>query len=111
MTTFDKREEGFGLRFAHDQQLKFKAGRALQQAAWPLGCGKARADRRPRRQLCALVCHVGIRRHRRARCHGKIRKDFEAKSVIVSARQISRTMKKLLAKAIADIKAGRQRPW
>ena len=26
MTTFDKREEGFEKQFAHDEELKFKAG-------------------------------------------------------------------------------------
>ena len=37
----------------------------------------------------------------------KIRKDFDAKGVDQSDHQISRTMNELMAKAIADIKAGR----
>jgi hypothetical protein len=37
----------------------------------------------------------------------KIRKDFDAKGVVQSEHQIDRTMTELLAKALADIKAGR----
>jgi hypothetical protein len=37
----------------------------------------------------------------------KIRKDLEAKGIVQSEHQISRTMTELMAKAVADIKAGR----
>ena len=37
----------------------------------------------------------------------KIRKDFDAKGVAQSDHQIERTMNELMAKAVADIKAGR----
>jgi hypothetical protein len=37
----------------------------------------------------------------------KIRKDFEAKGVVQSEHQIDRTMTELLARALADIKAGK----
>jgi len=37
----------------------------------------------------------------------KIRKDFDAKGVAQSDRQISHIMDELMARAIADIKAGR----
>ena len=46
MTTFDKREEGFEKKFAHDEELRFKAERAAQQAARPVGGGEARPYRR-----------------------------------------------------------------
>ena len=45
MTTFDKREEGFEKKFAHDEELKFKADRAAQQAARPVG-GRENGPRR-----------------------------------------------------------------
>ena len=38
---------------------------------------------------------------------GKIRKDFDAKGVVQSDHQIGRVMTELMAKAIADIKAGK----
>ena len=37
----------------------------------------------------------------------KIRKDFDAKAVAQSDHQIERTMNELMAKAVADIQAGR----
>jgi len=37
----------------------------------------------------------------------KIRKDFEARGVDQSDHQINRTLTELMAKAVADIKAGR----
>ena len=37
----------------------------------------------------------------------KIRKDFDAKGVVQSDHQIGRTMTELMAKALADIKAGK----
>ena len=37
----------------------------------------------------------------------KIRKDFDAKGVDQSDHQIARTMTELMAKAVADIKAGK----
>ena len=37
----------------------------------------------------------------------KIRKDFDAKGIVQSDHQISRTMDELMARAISDIKAGR----
>ena len=38
---------------------------------------------------------------------GKIRKDFDAKGVDQSDHQIARTMTELMARAVADIKAGK----
>jgi hypothetical protein len=38
---------------------------------------------------------------------GKIRKDFAAKGVQQSDHQIARTMTELMARAVADIKAGK----
>jgi len=37
----------------------------------------------------------------------KIRKDLEAKGIVQSEHQISRTITELTARAVADIKAGR----
>ncbi len=37
----------------------------------------------------------------------KIRKDFDAKGVVQSDHQIARTINDLMAKAVADVQAGR----
>ena len=103
MTTFDKREEGFEKRFAHDEELKFKAtsrrNRMLGQwAAEKLGLAGAEADAYAREVVLAAVEGPGV--------FAKLRKDFDAKGVAQSDHQIRRTMDELMAQAIAQIKAG-----
>jgi len=103
MTTFDKREEGFEKRFAHDEELKFKAtarrNRMLGQwAAEKLGLAGAEADAYAREVVLAAVEGPGV--------FAKLRKDFDAKGVEESDHQIRRTMDELMAKAIQEIKAG-----
>ena len=107
MTTFDKREEGFEKQFAHDEELKFKAtarrNRLLGMwAAEKLGLAGPAAD--------AYAKEVVLTDFEEGGTHdvvGKIRKDFDAKGVVQSEHQIDRTMTELLAKALADIKAGK----
>jgi len=107
MTTFDKREDAFEKQFAHDEELKFKATARRNKllglwAAEKLGLKGAEADSYARSVVMADFEKAG--EHDVAR---KIRKDFDAKGVEQSDHQISRTMTELMAKAVADIKAGR----
>jgi hypothetical protein len=105
MTTFDKREEGFEQQFAHDEELMFKATARRNKllglwAAEKLGLSGAEAETYAKSLVTSEVdgAHdVG----------GRIRKDFDAKSVAQSDHQIGRVMNELMAKAVADIKAGR----
>ncbi len=106
MTTFDKREEAFEQQFAHDEELKFKATARRNKllglwAAEKLGLKGAEADSYA---LSVVMADLEPGEHDVAR---KIRKDFDAKGVAQSDHQISRTMSELMAKAVADIKAGR----
>ena len=107
MTTFDKREEGFEQQFAHDEELRFKATARRNKllglwAAEKLGLKGAEADSYAHSVVISDIEYVG--KHDIAR---KIRKDFDAKGVVQSDHQIGRVMSELMAKAIADIKAGR----
>jgi hypothetical protein len=107
MTTFDKREEAFEKQFAHDEELKFKATARRNKllglwAAEKLGLGGADAD--------SYALSVVMLEFEKTGDHDvvhKIRKDFDAKGVTQSDHQISRTMTELMAKAVADIQAGR----
>jgi hypothetical protein len=106
MTTFDKREEAFEQQFAHDEELKFKATARRNKllglwAAEKLGLKGADADSYA---LAVVMAELEDGEHDVAR---KIRKDFDAKGVAQSDHQISRTMTELMAKAVADIKAGK----
>ncbi len=105
MTTFDKREEAFEQKFAHDEELKFKATARRNKmlglwAAEKLGLKGAEADS----YALSIVMADLEGQHDIVR---KIRKDFDAKGVDQSDHQIRRTMDELMTKAVADIKAGR----
>ena len=107
MTTFDKREEAFEQQFAHDEELKFKATARRNKmlglwAAEKLGLTGAEADSYALSVVMTDFEDTGD--HDVAR---KIRKDFDAKGVAQSDHQISRTMTELMARPVADIKAGR----
>jgi hypothetical protein len=107
MTTFDKREEGFEKQFAHDEELKFKAiaRRNKMLGLWvaeKLGLSGAEAENYARAVVLAEFEQGGDQA-----VVAKIRKDLEARGVVQSEHQISRTMTELTAKAVADIKAGR----
>jgi hypothetical protein len=106
MTTFDKREEGFEQKFAHDEELRFKATARRNKllghwAAEKLGLSGAEADSYA---LALVMSDIEAGGHDVA---SKIRKDFDAKGVAQSDHQIGRAMTELMEKAIADIQAGR----
>jgi hypothetical protein len=107
MTTFDKREEAFEQQFAHDEALKFKATARRNKmlglwAAGKLGLSGAEAD-----SYALSVVMTALERGGDDAVAATIRKDFDAKGVIQSEHQISRTMTELMARAVSDIKAGR----
>jgi hypothetical protein len=105
MTTFDKREEAFEQQFAHDEDLKFKATARRNKllglwAAEKLGLSGAEAD-----SYALAIVMADLEGSRDIA--QKIRNDFDAKGVAQSDHQISRTMSELMAKAVADIQAGK----
>jgi hypothetical protein len=107
MTTFDKREEAFEQKFAHDEELRFKATARRNKllglwAAEKLGISGAEADVYAKSVAVADLEAPGEQDVMR-----KIREDFDAKGVVQSEHQISRVMNELMEKAIADIKDGK----
>lgn len=106
MTTFDKRQEGFEKKFAHDEELQFKAGARRNKllglwAAEKLGLSGAEAEAYAKTVVVADFEEAGDDDVFR-----KIRADFDAKAVAQSDHQIRRTMEELMETAIAQIKAG-----
>jgi len=107
MTTFDKREEGFEKKFAHDEELRFKANARRNKllglwAAGQLGLTAADADAYAKEVVVADFEEAGDEDVFR-----KVRKDFDAKGVKQSDQQIRTTMISLMEEAIAQIKAGK----
>ncbi|MGE0564583.1 MAG: DUF1476 domain-containing protein [Pseudolabrys sp.] len=103
MTTFDKREEGFEKKFAHDEELRFKAtarrNKLLGQwAAEKLGLAGADADAYAKEVVMADFEEAGDDDVFR-----KVRKDFDARKIAVSDQDIRVAMNELLAKAVEQI--------
>jgi hypothetical protein len=104
MTTFDKREEEFERKFAHDQELRFKAIARRNKmlglwAAEKLGLSGPEADAYAKEVVLAELEEAGDQD-----VFAKIRKDFDAKNIDQSDHQIRRTMDQLLVQALAQVK-------
>ena len=105
MTTFDKREEGFEKKFAHDEELRFKANARRNKllglwAAEKLGLSGAGAEAYAKEVVVADFEEAGDDDVLR-----KVRKDFDAKGVAHPTRNPPHH-DELMAQAIAQIKAG-----
>ena len=101
-TTFDKREEEFEKRFAHDEELRFKAIARRNKmlglwAAEKLGLSGADADAYAREMVMAEYTEGDHDVFK------KVRRDFDAKGVVQSDHQIRRTMDELLEQAIKQV--------
>ena len=107
MTTFDKREEGFEKKFAHDEELRFKATARRNKlvglwAAEKLGLAGAAAESYAKDVVAAAFEHPGS-----DDVLAKLRKDFDAKGVATSDAEIRQVMNEMLAQAAAQIRAGK----
>mgnify|MGYP003351618544 FL=1 len=106
MSSFDKREDGFEKKFAHDEELRFKANARRNKllglwAAEKLGKAGADAEAYAKTVVMSDFEEAGDDDVFR-----KVRKDFDAGGVTQSDHQIRRTMDELMAKAVSEIKAG-----
>jgi hypothetical protein len=107
MSTFDKREEGFERKFAHDEEVRFKARARRNKllglwAAQNLGLSGDAAE-----AYAKEIVAVDFEEPGDDDVFARIRRDFDAKAVAQSDHQIRRTMEELMAKAVEDVKAGR----
>ena len=104
MVDMKDREEGFERKFAHDEELRFKAtarrNRLLGQwAAEKMGKTGEAADAYAKEVVMADFQEAGDEDVFR-----KLRSDFDAAGATVSDHQIRRTMEELLAQTIQDLR-------
>jgi hypothetical protein len=104
MTTFDKREEGFEKKFAHDEELRFKAYARRNKllglwAAGLLGKTGSEADAYAKEVVLADFEEAGDND-----VLHKVTKDLASKGV--SEQQVRGKMTELLAQAVAQIQSG-----
>lgn len=103
MSTFDKREKGYESKFAHDEELRFKATARRNKllgrwAAEKLGLTGDEAEHYAKGVVLADLEEPGEEDVFR-----KVRKDFDEKDVEQSDHQIRRTMDELMAQAVAQV--------
>ncbi|MBD1548016.1 DUF1476 domain-containing protein [Roseibium aggregatum] len=104
MSTFDKREEGFENKFAHDEELRFKASARRNKllglwAAEALGLEGDEAQ-----EYAKGVVRADFEEPGDEDVFRKIRADFDAGNVDQSDHQIRRTMDELMHKAVEQIR-------
>jgi len=107
MTTFDDRERAFEKKFAHDQELRFKAEarRNKMLAEWAaekLGLNGAEVEDYVKAVRKADLAEAGDEDVFR-----KVRSDFDAKGVSVSDQDLRNKMQEFLAEAVRQIEASR----
>ena len=107
MTTFDDRKDSFERKFAHDEELRFKATARRNKllglwAAEKLGKSGADADAYAKSVVVADFEEAGDEDVVR-----KVKNDFVLANVNASDSEIRTVMTELLIKAAEDIQAGR----
>ena len=105
MTTFDKRKDAFEKRYAHDEEIKFRAEARRNKllglwAAELMGKTGEAADVYARSVIEADFAEAGEEDVFR-----KIRDDLAAAGVERSEHQIRRTMEELMAKALDQVRS------
>jgi len=103
MSGFDKRREGFESKFAHDEDLRFRATARRDKllglwAAEKLGLSGNAAEEYAKDVVKAEFEEPGDHDVFR-----KIRRDFDAKSIAISDHQIRREMEELMAVAVEQV--------
>ena len=106
MTTFDKREDGFEKKFAHDEELKFKAEARRNKllglwVAEKLGMSGDAANDYAKTVVAADFEEAGDGDVVR-----KVMGDLAAKGVALTEPQLRVKMDELMAQAIVQVKAG-----
>lgn len=107
MTTFDDRKDAFEKKFAHDEELRFKAMARRNKlfglwAADRLGHAGAEAEAYAKSVVMADFEEAGDEDVLR-----KVRTDLDAAGKGVGDAELRRTMDELLIRAADEIKAGR----
>ncbi len=107
MTTFDDRKDAFEKKFAHDEELRFKATARRNKllglwAAQKLGKQGAEAEAYAKSVVMADFEEAGDEDVIR-----KVRADLEVAGQTGIETQLRAAMEDLMARAIEDIKAGR----
>ena len=106
MTTFDEREHAFEEKYAHDEELRFKARVRRDKwlglwAAEKLGKTGPEAE-----DYAANLVVAEIRKDSAEQILKTIRSDFDSAGINISDREIRKKMDELFAAAVKEITKG-----
>ncbi len=107
MSSFDKRQEGFEKKFAHDEELRFKATARRNKllglwAAEKMGLSDTEAA-----EYAKSVVKADFEEPGDEDVFRKVQGDLNAKGVEQTDHQVRRTMDELMSEALAQIDAGK----
>lgn len=103
MTTFEDRKKGFESKFAHDEELKFKATARRNKLLGLWAAEKLGLTGDEAQTYAKDVVLCDLEEPGEEDVFRKIRKDFDDKNVDQSDHQVRRTMGDKMAEAVAQI--------
>ena len=107
MTTFDKREEGFEKKFAHDEELRFKATARRNKLLGLWVAQKLGMSGDDAAAYAKEVVQADFEEAGEDDVFRKVRKDLDAKGVSATDQEIKTQMIDLMAQAVQQIEAGK----
>jgi hypothetical protein len=106
MTTFDRREEGFEAKFAHDEAVKFKAEARRNRLLGLWVAEQLGLSGEPANDYAKSVVAAEFGEGRDKDVVAKVVADLGTKGIVVTEAQIRVKMDALMAQAIAQVQAG-----
>lgn len=103
MTTFDERERAFEARFAHDEELRFRAISRRNKLVGVWAAGQLGRTGEDTEAYSRAVVRAGLEGHGDGAVMAKLRHDFDAANVPISDEQIRRTMREMLLAAAEQV--------
>jgi len=103
MSSFDDRERAYESKFAHDEELKFKATARRNKLLGRWAAEKLSLMGEEAEHYAKGVVLADLEEPGEEDVFRKLRKDFDEKGVDVSDHQIRRTMEELMVEAVRQI--------
>ena len=105
MASFEDREKGFERKFAHDEELRFRATARRNKLLGLWAAGEMGITGDAAQAYAREVIKADLEQPGEEDLFRKIRKDFDAKGVQQSDHQIRRKMSDLMSEALVQIEA------
>jgi len=103
MTTFDEREKAFEKKFAHDQDLRFKAEARRNRMLAEWAAGKMGLSGEAVDDYIKAVRKADLAEKGDDDVLRKVKADLDAKGVAISETEIRKAMGDFLAQAVAQV--------